>query len=132
MLLTISDGINSFAQFITVLVLFIFVLGLTYITTRYIAGYQKDMIRTGNMELIETLRISNNKYLQIVRTGNRYLVMAVCKDTVTMLTTLQEDELNLKPQEAKKEATFKGILEKASKQFGNQKQATDEGIDTKK
>lgn len=132
MLLTISDGINSFAQFITVLVLFLFVLGLTYITTRYIAGYQKDMIRTGNMELIETLRISNNKYLQIVRTGNRYLVMAVCKDTVTMLTTLQEDELNLKPQEAKKEATFKGILEKASKQFGNQKQATDEGIDTKK
>lgn len=132
MLLTISGRSNSLAQFITVLILFLFVLGLTYVTTRYIAGYQKDMIRTGNMELIETLRISNNKYLQIVRAGNQYLVMAVCKDTVTMLTTLQEEELNLQPGETQKNVAFKGILERAAKQFGNQKRDTDEGLETKK
>ena len=90
MLLSLGDPVSSSAQFITVLLIFLFVVAITYFTTRYIAGYQKNLIRTGNMELVESLRISNNKYLQIVKTGNKYLVIAVCKDTVTFLTELEE------------------------------------------
>ena len=70
MLLSLGDPVSSSAQFITVLLIFLFVVAITYFTTRYIAGYQKNLIRTGNMELVESLRISNNKYLQIVKTGN--------------------------------------------------------------
>ena len=113
MILTISDSIDSFVQFLTVLIIFIFVLVITYLTTRYIAGVQKNRIRTGNMEIIETLRISNNKYLQIVKVGNRYLVMAVCRDTVTMLTELDEKELVFVESDAVSLPDFKGILEKA-------------------
>ena len=113
MILTISDSIDSFVQFLTVLIIFIFVLIITYLTTRYIAGVQKNKIRTGNMELIETLRISNNKYLQIVKAGSKYLVMAVCKDTVTMLTELDEKELVFVENDTVFLPDFKGILEKA-------------------
>lgn len=113
MILTISDSIDSFVQFLTVLIIFIFVLVITYLTTRYIAGVQKNRIRTGNMEIIETLRISNNKYLQIVKVGNRYLVMAVCRDTVTMLTELDEKELVFVESDTVSLPDFKGILEKA-------------------
>ncbi|MBR5579198.1 MAG: flagellar biosynthetic protein FliO [Lachnospiraceae bacterium] len=95
MLLTVSDGINSFAQFLTVLIIFLFVLAITYITTRYIAKIEKNRIVTGNMELIEALRISVNKYLQIVKVGNKYLCIAVCKDTITMLTELEEEEIKI-------------------------------------
>ena len=114
MILTISDSIDSFVQFLTVLIIFIFVLVITYLTTRYIAGVQKNRIRTGNMEIIETLRISNNKYLQIVKVGNRYLVMAVCRDTVTMLTELDEKELVFVESDTVSLPDFKGILEKAT------------------
>lgn len=125
MLLTISDGIDSFAQFMTVLILFLFVLGITYLTTRFIAGYQKGQIKTGNMELIEVLRISNNKYLQIVKAGKKYLVMAVCKDTVTMLAQLEEEELILDQNEGTVALDFKGILESIkNKQFKNKDQET--------
>ena len=113
MILTISDSIDSFVQFLTVLIIFIFVLIITYLTTRYIAGVQKNKIRTGNMELIETLRISNNKYLQIVKAGSKYLVMAVCRDTVTMLTELDEKELVFVENDTVSLPDFKGILEKA-------------------
>ena len=79
MLLSVTSVIDSVVQFITVLFIFVFVLGITYFTTRYIAGIQKEQYRTGNMELIETLRISNNKYLQIVRVADKYFCMAECK-----------------------------------------------------
>ncbi len=112
MLLSLGDPVSSSAQFITVLLIFLFVVAITYFTTRYIAGYQKNLIRTGNMELVESLRISNNKYLQIVKTGNKYLVIAVCKDTVTFLTELEESELIISQEEAVG-LDFKGLLEKA-------------------
>lgn len=122
-----GDPVSSFAQFITVFLLFLAVLALTYFTTRYIAGYQKSRIKSGNMELIESLRISNNKYLQIVRAGNKYLVMAVCKDSVTFLVELKEDELIISQEEAVN-LDFKGFLEKAKQlRPGNGNQDTDKG-----
>ena len=93
MLLSMTTGLESIIQLITVLLLFAFVLVITWFSTRYLAGVQKDRYKTGNMDLIETLRISNNKYMQIVRVGNKYFCMAVCKDTVTMLGEIRKEEL---------------------------------------
>lgn len=129
MLLTVPNFVNSVAQFFTVLVLFVFVLGITYITTRYIAGYQKTKISTGNMEIVETLRISSNKYLQIVRVGEKYLVMAVCKDTVTLLCELTEEQLELNRSAGPQDPAidFKALLEKArQKHHGAQSEGSEE------
>ena len=75
---------------------------------------------------MESLRISNNKYLQIVRAGERYIVMAVCKDTVTLLAELEKDELVFIDQGEAAVPDFKGVLDKA-RQFcpGNKNQDTD-------
>ena len=128
MLLSVISGLESIAQFFTVLFIFILVLGITYVTTRYIAGIQKEQYKTGNMELIETLRISNNKYLQIVRAGNKYFCMAVCKDTVTMLGEIQKEELVFHDNNVNANVDFQKILEKMrQKQLGNRKQDTNEG-----
>ncbi|MGN0131769.1 MAG: flagellar biosynthetic protein FliO [Lachnospiraceae bacterium] len=93
MLLTVVSKIDSAVQFLTVLIIFVFVLGATWLTTRYIAGFQKGKMRGNNFEIVDSFRISQNKYIQILRIGNRYLAVAVCKDTVTVLTELTEDEI---------------------------------------
>ena len=111
MLLSIHSGINSVVQFLTVLIMFLFVLGITYFTTRYIAKIQKGQMTNKNMELIDTLRISNNKYLQIVRVGGKYYCMAVCKDSVTMLGELQKEELVFYENDANAGMDFNAILE---------------------
>ena len=95
MLLAISSRTDSYLQFLTVLVLFVFVLFITYFTTRFIANYQKNKINGKNIEVIETARISSNKYLQIVKAGNHYLLIAIGKDEIHMLTELTEEELVL-------------------------------------
>ena len=126
MLLSVTSGLESVVQFITVLIIFVFVLGVTYISTRYIAGIQKEQYKTGNMELIETLRISNNKYLQIVRAGNRYFCMAVCKDTVTMLGEIQKEEIVFHENNVNANIDFQKMLEKMKQKALRNKTDTNE------
>ena len=127
MLLSLTSGLESVIQFITVLLIFIFVLAITWISTKYIAGIQKDRYKTGNMELIETLRISNNKYMQIVRVGSKYYCMAVCKDTVTMLGEIRKEEMIFSENNVDVNMDFHKILESMKrKTLGNKEQDTNE------
>ena len=112
MLLTMSDGMSSYLQFITVLIIFVFVLAITLWTTRWIAGYQKSKSLNANMELIESFRLTNNKYVQIIRVGQKYLAVAIGKDSVTMLTEVPEDQLVLSDSAQTSMPNFKELLQK--------------------
>lgn len=116
---------GSVAQLIAVLVIFVVVLGVTAWVTRWIADYQKQY-GSGNIEIIETTRISNSKYLQLVRAGETYMVIAVCKDTVTMLGEVPAEQLNLKayPQER---TSFKELFEKTIKTNSSGRSETKDG-----
>lgn len=111
-ILTASGSLEAFVQFMTILILFLFVLVITYVVTRWVSGIQKMQMTGKNMELVETMRISNSKYLQIIRTGEKYLVVAVCKDTVTMLTELSADEISLGSEVEENSLSFREILDK--------------------
>lgn len=115
MLLAISSRTDSYLQFLTVLVLFVFVLFITYFTTRFIANYQKNKTNGKNIEVIETARISSNKYLQIVKAGNHYLLIAIGKDEVHMLTELTEEELVLAAETNTGMMDFAKIFKQAKK-----------------
>ena len=111
-LLTGSPG--GYAQFITVLLLFVIVLGITAVVTKWMASYQKQQSRNENIEVIETTRIANNKYIQIIRAGEKYMVIAVCKDTVTMLGEIPEGQLR-KSEKTSVQKSFRELLDKAVK-----------------
>ena len=93
----IMTGTESIAQLIAILFVFVLVLGATAFTTKWIANYQKQQNIGSNIELLDALRLNNNKYLQIVRVGSKYIALAVCKDTVTVLCELSADELKPLP-----------------------------------
>ena len=117
MLLALSDRTtDSYAQFITILLLFVFVLAITAVVTKWIGGYQKGMTVGANMEILETLRLSNNKYIQIVRIGRKYLAVAICKDTVTMLSEIPEEDLSFPEGSDDSAFSFKDVLSKIQKE----------------
>lgn len=108
MLLT-AGGYNSFLDLITVLLIFIFVIAITLFTTKYIANYQKVQNAGKNIEVLETYRISQSKYIQIVKIGKKCVAIAVSKDTVTLLTTLEEEDVTF-PEIQGEGRSFKDIL----------------------
>ncbi len=109
-----SNGVNSFAQFLTVLVIFVGVLALTYFTTRWIASYQKGKMMSGNIQVLETFKITQNKFIQIICVGNHYYAIAIGKDTITLLGELSEDEIHI-PEDSgmMPKVDFKQLLENA-------------------
>lgn len=115
MVLLVSGG-GSYLQFITVLLIFVIVLGITALTTKWISNYQKQQCTNENVQVIETTRIANNKYVQIIRAGEKYMVVAVCKDTVTMLGEIPKEQI--KENGSGCNTNFKDILSKTLKKDG--------------
>ena len=120
MILLLTSRANSYAQLLTVLVIFVVVLGATALTTKWIAGYQKQQGLMGNIELLDAARLGNNKYIQIVRIGESYYAVAVCKDSVTLLGEIPAEQLQLQTKEAA-QMGFQETLEALKKGFGGAK-----------
>lgn len=116
MLLSVSKSIDSYMQFMTVLILFLFVLLVTYWVTKWTAGYQRVKTANANMEIVETIPLSNNKYVQIIRVGRKYLAVAICKDTVTMLSEIPEEDLSFPEGSLGSASTFRDVLAKIQKE----------------
>lgn len=85
-----ATSLDSFVQLITVLIIFVFVLILTYFTTRWMAGIQKGRSFNKNLRIIETISVGNNKMISIVEAGTKYIVVSIGKDDVNYLTELKE------------------------------------------
>ena len=119
MILALTDRAESFTQFLTVILIFLLVLGLTYLTTRFVGNYQKIRSINRNFEVIETLRITNGKYLQIVRVGGKYVVIGIGKDSITKVCELSEDDIKPVPEETGIQSSdmFKAIFDKAKERI---------------
>ena len=113
MLNIMASGWESIAQLFTVLLIFVFVLIITYLTTRFIGNYQKTQITKGNIQVIETYKITSNKFIQVVKIGEKYMAIAISKENITMLTELNEDSLTLPEQDMMNQEGFKELLERA-------------------
>lgn len=113
MLLVSESGLESIAQFLTVLALFIVVLVITYLTTRYVAGAQRIHLKGKNIEVIEAQKIAPNIMVQVLRVGDRYVAVAVGRDSVTLLGDLNKDDITLPEDAELAPAGFKSILDLA-------------------
>ena len=120
MILLNASALNSFLQLMGAIVIFIFVLVITYFTTKWIGNYQQVHTTNKNLRVIESLRLTNNKFIQIVQAGDVYLVIAVGKEEVHLLTQLTKEQLTELPDFTKTQNTlsqesFQDILSKVKK-----------------
>ncbi len=104
---------DSFSQLITVLLVFVFVLALTLWTTRWIARYQKGQKAGQNIDVVETCPMGNGKYIQIIRLADKYVAVAVCKDTVIVLAELDGEQMEFPDDAGRVSLRFQDLLRKA-------------------
>ena len=111
-LLVSSSDIQMIGRLICLFLLFALVLLLAYAAARITGSFQSNVMnKQSNIRVIEVYRISANKIIEIVKIDERYLALAVCKDSVSLLTELDASEI--KEQEKTLEPIdFKQILDK--------------------
>ena len=107
-----NSSSGSFIQFLTVFILFILVLFICAFTTKFVAGFQKNKMLSGNIHVLETFKIATNKYIQIVRIGDKVFAIGIGKDSVTLLGELNEETLILKETSEFEGMDFKSVLDK--------------------
>jgi flagellar protein FliO/FliZ len=126
LLLLASSGENFF-RFIIALVIFVGVLAATYYVTQWVAGYQKVRMINSNFEVIDSMRISANKYMMIVRMGkNKYFSIGVGKDEFTLFGELSEDDIidhniETKPNSLRGNTKFSALFDA----FSNHKETSE-------
>jgi flagellar protein FliO/FliZ len=108
------NSLDSFLQLIGVLLIFVFVLFVTYLTTRWLGGYQKVHSRNKNLQIIESIHVGNNKLVSIIAAGTKYLVISVGKDEVHLLAELTKEQLveSSEGESSAEQESFQEILKK--------------------
>jgi flagellar protein FliO/FliZ len=109
----LDSTLQSFLQLLWVLLIFVFVLAITYATTRWVGGYQKAHSVNRNLSVVETIRVGSNKMISIVRAGTKYLVVSIGKDEIHLLAELSREELpelELHEGDAISQESFQDIL----------------------
>lgn len=120
MLLSISSRVEAFVQLITLVIIFVLVLAMTYFATRFVGNYKKEKMAGSNISVLETFRLSSSKYIQIIKIGSKFLAIAICKDSVTMLCELQDSDLEFTEVSTQvKSESFKAVLDKFRKDKPN-------------
>lgn len=92
-ILMLSASMENFLQLIVTLLIFVFVLVITYLTTRWIGSYQKLHANSKNLRIVETISAGQNKHICLLKAGTKYLVIAVGKEEIHSIATLTEEQL---------------------------------------
>ncbi|MCI8308142.1 MAG: flagellar biosynthetic protein FliO [Lachnospiraceae bacterium] len=113
----ISGTIGNILQLVGLIIVFVLILFATYYTSRWIGKSGFTQQKAANIQVIETFRLSQTKYIQIIRAGTgRYFVIAVGKDTITYIAELKEEDIILRnDSQTAEKVSFSDIMKKLKK-----------------
>lgn len=114
-------GSEGIVQLVTVLAIFALVLVVTYFTTRFVGGYAKGKVATGNIEIIDSAKVTPSKYIAIVRVASKYFAVGIGKDEITYLSEIPEEDIVSRPAPVSGTYDFKELMEKAKVRIGKKK-----------
>jgi flagellar protein FliO/FliZ len=104
----LASSFESFLQLLWVLLIFVFVLAVTYFALRWMGKYQKTHSRNQYLAIIETIPAGSNKMISIVQAGTKYLVVSIGKDEIRLLAELTEEEFVRLPNASGEGSTTQG------------------------
>lgn len=103
---------DNVLQLIGLCLLLVIILAAAYYTTRFVGKVKLGQLKHSNFEVIDSYRIGQNRMLQIVKIGNKYIVIAIGKDSINYITELNEAEIVAREVPEGPKQSFKQIFEK--------------------
>jgi len=92
----VFSGFKSGLELAWLVILCVLVIAASYFVTRFIGGRQAKLRKkNSNFELLDACSLGSNKYLQIVKIGEKYIVISVTKDSISYITEVSREDLVL-------------------------------------
>ncbi|HHX59595.1 MAG TPA: flagellar biosynthetic protein FliO [Epulopiscium sp.] len=80
-----------FWEGISLLFVFVFVIGSAYFITKKIASLGFRRMQGKNMKIIETLQLGMNQMICLVKVGEKTVIIGVSKDRMTYLSEVDDN-----------------------------------------
>jgi len=108
-------GAGAVVELLSALAIFALVLLVTYFTTVFVGSYEKQKMTGRNLRILESLRLSGGKCINLVKAGDKYVVLGESKDHVDFLCEISEDSIVPYDDalQAVQKPDFRKLLEKA-------------------
>ena len=97
-------------KLIFLVIIFIVILVLSYLVTKWYANSGLVKNKTNNIEIKESFQLAPGKTISIVRIGEKYIALAQFKDNVVKLAELTEEELILNREVEISDSSFKDVF----------------------
>lgn len=107
-----TSSYDSPWQLVSLVLILVIILVAAYYTSRIIGGIKLGQMKKSNFQVIDSYRVTPNKTLQIVKIGNKYVVISIGKDNISYITELDESEVVIKEPSQGGKQNFKQILDK--------------------
>ena len=112
-LMRTSGTIGSLAQIFGMLVAFALIVAAAYFVSKYFGKYALKSKENSNIKIVETSRITVDKYLQIIDVNGQYFLIGISKNNINLISEIDSDRIKVcTPKEIEK-FSFKEFLEKA-------------------
>lgn len=106
---------QQFLDSLGLIVVFGSVIFLAYVTTKFVGKNAAQKMKGKNLEVVETLKLTVDKQLYIVRAGDKYIVLSSAGKNIQFVCDINLDEKTLEQEAATTEyglGEFKGLLDK--------------------
>ena len=110
-----DSGASTGLKLLGLLFLFCLILAGAVYVTKFIAS-KSGQFGNNNIKIIETYRISTTNAIQIIRIADKFLAVAICKDNISLLATLDEDSVIVSNNESQLQGIDFGELLRGAKE----------------
>ena len=112
-LMRTSGTIGSLAQIFGMLVAFALIVAAAYFVSKYFGKYALKAKENSNIKVVETSRITVDKYLQIIEVNGQFFLIGITKNNVNLISELDSDKIKACVPKEIERFSFKEFLEKA-------------------
>lgn len=117
-----SAVVSMIGQFFFLIIVFIGVLYLAYLSTKFIAKNRINALNGENIKVIESVFVGGQASVQLIKVGEQFFLISVCKDNVNFLTEVKADGIVIdKAEEGNQVLSFEGYLKDYISKFKNKK-----------
>lgn len=121
-LITKYSTFASVFKLIFLIIIFVVILALSYIVTKWYANSGLVKNRTNNISVVENFQLSPGRTISIIKIGEKYVAIAQYKDSIVKLTELTQEQLDFNEKVEIQDTSFKNVF---SNMMKDRKKGTD-------
>lgn len=107
-----SSTTDNALQLFGLIILFFLIIVATYVTSKFIGNYKLGQMKNKNFKVIETYKVAPNKFLQLIKVGNKYLVISIGKEEIHNITEIPEEDVILPIENEQHGLKFSDLIAK--------------------